>query len=119
MQQAQPSAPNYGARECAKTDSRSLQATSVERVAIPRHSDTDAGSDRFESQLRTLRAHVSAQGIVLQALLATHPQRHLVKQEFKARSLQQLTGTLPARGMEAIEAFDLARNHWLTLLEGS
>jgi hypothetical protein len=54
--------------------------------------------------------------MLLQALLTTHPRRHALMEVFRAQSLHHL-GTLSSVGrLESREAFDSARNDWLTLL---
>jgi hypothetical protein len=113
---ARPCWSVYGASGPATTGSGQTEGTLIEQGAPPRNSDEHAGTDQFERQLRTLRAHVGAQGMVLQALLTTHPHRHQVAEVFRGRSLQHL-GTLSSSGRsESCEAFDSARNHWRTLL---
>jgi len=89
----------------------------MERGALRRDSDGNTSIGQSARQLRTLRAHVCAQGLVLQALLMTHPKRNLVAEEFRAESLRHL-GTLCSSGpLESGDAFDRARRHWLTLID--
>ncbi|CAE6858512.1 hypothetical protein R75461_07853 [Paraburkholderia nemoris] len=112
---ARRSGPDYGASGPSKTGSGPREETLIGPDALLRDSDECAGADQIERQLRTLRAHVCAQGMVLQALLTTHPRRHEVMESFRVQSLRHL-GTLSSGGrLESCEAFDSARNHWLSL----